>query len=526
MNETKETHNLKREKLVNAMLTPIDFTLGSANAALKMAGAYDPAKKWIYELVKKGLRGQFELLNDLDVEGVENVPKMGGAVLASNHQSWLDVQVLVASCPRPVHFVAKEMFREWPVLRHLIELSESVFISRKGGGANALDETIQKLREGWLVAIYPEGTIPGEEDVPRSAVEKETGLLRGKTGAVRLALQAGVPIIPLGVSGTSRALPPEVYPRLEILEVPRPTPITLQFGEPFQLPEDADVEDREKVRELTDDLMKRISSLVDHSRNYIPITVPRPDFPTYEKLGVLVLHGFTSSLKTVDGLIPYLEREGMPWKMPTLRGHGTNYKDLKGVEARHWYEDAETAMLELYNREDVDKVVVVGLSMGGLVGMELGMKHPDKVAGVAPVAAALKFKDPLSPLTPLLEKVASYWPSPESFNDPGRRVLCENYKKFPTDAFLSLYRYSDRIERELPQLNVPIHIVQSKADTVVDPISANIIYENVSSEHRDLTWFMKSGHEMMQDMEADEVFEDLMEFINRFRPEKKAELGD
>ena len=67
-----------------------------------------------------------------------HVPSDGGVVLASNHQSWLDVQVLGASCPRRVHFVAKSEFRDWPVLRHLIELSQSIFVKR-GGDAQGLE---------------------------------------------------------------------------------------------------------------------------------------------------------------------------------------------------------------------------------------------------------------------------------------------------------------------------------------------------------------------------------------------------
>ena len=519
MSTVEGTHNIDRERVLNRLLAPVDLAVGSAHELMKKTGAYEPTRKWVYEFVKRGLRSQFEMLNDLEVRGADNVPVGGGAILASNHQSWLDVQVLVASCPRPVHFLAKAMFKEWPVLRHLIELSESVFVSR-GGDTSALDTAVEKLREGWLVAIYPEGTIPGEEDIPRSAVEKDTGLLRGKTGAVRLALRAGVPIIPVGVSGTGSALPPEIYPRLEVLRPPKSSPISLEFGQPWELPKDVDVQQRGKVRELTDELMRRISGLVDHSKSYVPMTLPRPDFPTYEKLGVLVLHGFTSSLKTVDGLIPHLEQAGIPWRMPTLRGHGTRYQDLKGVKANDWYEDAKKALMELAQRDDVDKVVVVGLSMGGLVALELGIHHPEEVAGVATVAAALKFQDPLAGLTPVLSKVIPYWPSPESFNDPSRRVLKENYSKFATDAFVSLYQYAQKVKEDLPKLQVPIRVLQTKADTVVDPVSANLIYEGVSSAHREISWFLRSGHEMMQDMEADDVFEDLMEYITRFHPAK------
>ena len=64
---------------------------------------------------------------------------------------------------------------------------------------------------------------------------------------------------------------------------------------------------------------------------------------------------------------------------------------------------------------------------------------------------------------------------------------------------------------------MPIRILQSKKDQIVAPESANIIYEKVSSPIREIVWYEKSGHEMMQDMEADEVFADIMEFVRQFK---------
>ena len=64
-------------------------------------------------------------------------------------------------------------------------------------------------------------------------------------------------------------------------------------------------------------------------------------------LGVLLLHGYTSSLDTVNGLLPTLERMGLPYRMPVLRGHGTHPRDLRGVTARDWYGDASAALDDL-----------------------------------------------------------------------------------------------------------------------------------------------------------------------------------
>jgi carboxylesterase len=501
---------MERQKIAEALLYPADRLLEAALDLVRRRGIFDQTSDAAYRLLNSMMRRQFELLNELEVLGTENVPVAGGAVLASNHQSWLDVQVLGASCPRRVHFVAKEEFRHWPVLRHLIDLSKSIFVNR-GGDEQALDAVAQALRHGMVVAIYPEGTIPGEEAVPRRAVDRSTGLLRGKTGAVRAALRAGVPIVPVGVSGTGRAFPPEIYPRLELLRMPATTPVRIRFGAPMDL----SPYHGQEVRELTDELMRRISALVDHRSNYAPIEVPIPPPQRYQRLGVLLLHGFTGSTDTVDALLPLLDREGIPYERPILRGHGTRYQDMRGVTARDWYVDADQALLRLWNRGY--HAAVVGLSMGGLVALELAMRHPDVVAGVVTVAAALKFKDPLSRLSPLISRMVRYWPSPNSFNDAELAKRCTNYRMFATDAFASLYRYGRQIAERLPEVHVPIRILQSKADPIVAAESANIIYEKVSSPLRGVVWFDRSGHEMMQDLEADAVLDEIMAFVRDLR---------
>jgi 1-acyl-sn-glycerol-3-phosphate acyltransferase len=195
---------MEKYELMNKALMPVDQVLGLGLEALQKAGLYGPLKQKVTETSKEILRASFQKQYQLEVVGEENIPETGGCIIASNHKSWLDAQVLGVATRRRLFFVAKADFKEWPLLRRIIDLFDGIYV-RRGGDQEALEAISQAVRDGKAVVIFPEGTIPGEEDVPRWEVEKDTGLLRGKTGVVRIAMATGAPIIPCGLSGTGQA---------------------------------------------------------------------------------------------------------------------------------------------------------------------------------------------------------------------------------------------------------------------------------------------------------------------------------
>lgn len=520
---------MEKYELLNETLRPIDKALELSFSAMRRANLYDPFKKALYGTMKTALTAQFKLNHSIKIYGTENVPPEGGVLLAINHQSWLDAQVVTAASPRKVSFLAKAEFTSWPILRHLIDLSDAVFI-RRGGDDDTLQYIAGRLKEGACIGIFPEGTIPGEEDIPRWDVDPKTGLLRGKSGVVRLALLAGVPIVPVGLTGTGAAFPPEAYPRLQEAPMVRPVPIEVRFGKPIYFQQRLDEElGYEQLRGMTRRVMKAISHLVDHTRGYEPMTLPIetrtkptsiPETPyrnankrkKKSRFGVLVLHGFTSHITCVSDLRFPLDEMEVPYRIPILRGHGGEWKDLTGVTAADWYEDAENSMLDLLS--ECRKVIVVGLSMGGLVTLELAARHRKEVHAIVTLAAALKFKDPLSALTPLMAKLFKSWPGPSSFNDPElARQRNRNYERFPTGAFNELYKYAGKVENLLSFVQSDALIIHSKKDTVIHPKASQIIFDKIGSKHKKLVWFERSGHEMLLDNEAPKVAETVMEFV-------------
>jgi len=132
-------------------------------------------------------------------------------------------------------------------------------------------------------------------------------------------------------------------------------------------------------------------------------------------------------------------------------------------------------------------------------------------------SAFLRPADKLAAFTPLVAKLFKTWPMPNPFNDPARAAETENYPRCTTDSLVSLLHYAGETEKRLGQLHCPICVMQAKKDSVTDPVSANVIYRDVSSTHREIHWLFESGHEMGADLENDKVFDLTCDYVLRFK---------
>lgn len=233
------------------------------------------------------------------------------------------------------------------------------------------------------------------------------------------------------------------------------------------------------------------------------------------KPGVLLLHGFTSSFDTVNGLVPHLEAAGVAYRMPSLRGHNqSSPAALRGVRYRDWIDDAASALDDLLT--EVDSAVAVGLSMGGLVALTLAAERPERLAGLVTVAAALRLRDPLAPASPYVGWLFPRFPSPRPAK--GETYVSTNYPWFPGSAGAELYKFGLMVEARLGQVSTPILVIGSERDTVVKPEAARIIHDRVRSAQRQLLMLNQTGHEMMQGREKETVFKAIMDFCAQLVP--------
>jgi len=197
------------------------------------------------------------------VEGIENVPTNGPAILACNHLSYADWLFMPLAINRQVTFVAKAEYFESPGLKgwlkkHFFLGAGQVPIDRSGGRASegALRAGRKKLDTGGLFGIYPEGT--------RSP---DGRLYRGRTGLARLALEAKVPVIPVAMLRTNEIAPPgRVMHKLV-----RPT---VRFGAPLDFSRYEGMEgDRYILRAVTDEVMYEIMRL--SGQEYVDVYATR-----------------------------------------------------------------------------------------------------------------------------------------------------------------------------------------------------------------------------------------------------------
>src|SRR5690242_11294835 len=192
----------------------------------------------------------------------EKIPASGGCVVAMNHVSHIDPLTLgwlLYEHGRLVRYLTKDALFEVPLLKYIVRDARMIPVARTTtDAAKAYDAALDALRAGECVGVYPEGTI----------TKDPTGWpMRGKTGAARMALETGCPVIPIGQWGAQEILPPyTARPHL----VPRRT-ARYKVGDPVDL---SDLRDRpltnEVLREATDRIMTAITTLVGDLRHQTP----------------------------------------------------------------------------------------------------------------------------------------------------------------------------------------------------------------------------------------------------------------
>lgn len=232
-------------------------------------------------------------------------------------------------------------------------------------------------------------------------------------------------------------------------------------------------------------------------------------------LGVLILHGFTGSRATIEPVVPCAKELGVPWRLPKLRGHWTKPEDLIGVTYTDMLADAHAALDEL--RAITSRVVLVGLSVGGLISLNLTLERPADIDSLVVLAPALRYSNPLAPYARFLAPLIKTWKGNPStgFADKSLVGRAGNYDSFPSATFVTIHDASRRIEARLPQITTPLLVLGARQDATIQPRSSQIVFDRVGSMSKELVWFERSGHEMLLDCEASAVVDRIEAFLRQ-----------
>ena len=191
------------------------------------------------------------ILYGMRVVGIENVPTTGGYVLAGNHVSHLDPVLLWCVVPHKTHFIARSELFDVPVVGWIIRRVYAFPISRGSADRQAIQRATDLLNLGEPVGMFPEGTRQALGDGSKVAALGEA-----HSGVAFIAIRAGVPVVPVGISGTEKALPRGA-------KFPRLARVTVCFGPPV-MPEDfTQASRKERTAAMTTEIMSRVAALRD-----------------------------------------------------------------------------------------------------------------------------------------------------------------------------------------------------------------------------------------------------------------------
>jgi putative phosphoserine phosphatase/1-acylglycerol-3-phosphate O-acyltransferase len=203
-----------------------------------------------YHLLRPFVRPESFPYARFTVNGVEHIPAEGPFLLVSNHRSYFDVAALAlvaARIGRPVRFMGKQELFDAPVVGQLARALGGIPVDRDIAPGESMARATAALRAGEAVFVLPQGTIPRGEAF-------FDPVLKGKTGAARLAAATGAPVIPIGVWGTEK-----VWPRSSkapnVTNLPHPPRVTVTVGPPVALAGTDAVADTATIMDAIVDLL-------------------------------------------------------------------------------------------------------------------------------------------------------------------------------------------------------------------------------------------------------------------------------
>ena len=221
--------------------------------------------------------------------------------------------------------------------------------------------------------------------------------------------------------------------------------------------------------------------------------------------GALLIHGFTATTTEVGWLAKYLAEKGFTVSAPLLPGHGTNPEDLNRKRMTDWLECVENAYHNLRNQ--CERIIVGGESMGAVLCLYLAEKHPEinalLIYSPAIHVHKIKFAKYLKWLKPVLEK---------SNYDPGDKYW-QGYNVYPLRAAQEFEKLQILVERNLSVINQPALILHGLYDETIDEDCGRFVFNSIQSSQKEFYLMENSGHVMLLGKEFEKISQLTSQFL-------------
>ncbi len=242
----------------------------------------------------------------------------------------------------------------------------------------------------------------------------------------------------------------------------------------------------------------------------------QPFFLPGGKTGCLLLHGFTGTPNEMHWMGEYLNGRGFTVLAPRLFAHGTQLTDMYRARWKDWVASAEDGYYLLEG--SCEKIVVGGLSMGGALALYLGSYLP--VSGVVAMSAPYEIQEwmvrRLRVILPILSLIyKSRTKGPAGIFDPMAEQVHVDYESYPVRGGYEVQELLVEMRRNLPKLNKPLLLINSKLDETVPPEQGQAIYDNVPAADKEILVLEKGGHVIPRDLARQTAFKAAGDFVQR-----------
>jgi carboxylesterase len=237
------------------------------------------------------------------------------------------------------------------------------------------------------------------------------------------------------------------------------------------------------------------------------------------RIGCLLIHGFTGTPHEVRGLGERLAAQGYTVLGPVLAGHATRLEDILTTRWTDWYASVTRAYDQL--RETTDTIFPMGLSLGGVLALHLAAHRP--IAGVVAVSAPFSIHNPLIPLFRIFPFLFDVLPTiakraaDVDAADPSIMAQHPEYPAYPTRAAASLILdFLPHLHDDLRDIRAPVLLIQSRGDRTIPANSLDEYARRIASSQIETLWLERSGHLVLEDLSREQAFAAILNFVRRY----------